>query len=75
MEIRSTSDMHTPSFAENVKEAKTMHQINNTETVSEAITNDIKQSLIEGQQKAAQNIDHSNVAALMGRGTQLNIMA
>jgi hypothetical protein len=75
MDIRSTSDLHTPSLAEHARENKTMHTINNTQTVSEAIRDDIKSSLIEGQQKNAQNIDHSNAAALMGKGTVLNIMS
>jgi hypothetical protein len=75
MDVRSATDMHTPSFAETAREGKSMHTLNNTKTVSEAINDDIKQSLIQGQQQNAQNADAGNVAALMGKGTVLNIMS
>lgn len=75
MEIRSSSDWHTASFAENVKEGRSMHQISNSTPIADAINEDIKQSLIKGQQEAAKNSDPANVTALMGKGTALNIMA
>jgi hypothetical protein len=75
MDIRSTSDLHTPSLAETTREGQSMHQINNSKTVSEVIEDDIRKSIAEGLQKNAQNENPSNVASLIGQGTSLNLMA